>query len=127
MMSSYSMVRLWCFRVLFYSALLAGCVVAFAPPDAGLQPHFNDKLLHFAGFLVMSLLARLAHPHAWLIYPVFGLSLFGLAIEGVQAFLPRREFSLLDWAADVAAVLLFFYVLLPLFFRLRRRGISAPD
>jgi VanZ family protein len=119
--------RLRCYRVLFYSSLVAGCLLAFSPPDAGLQPRYNDKLLHFLGFLVMSQLAFLAHPRTSAFYPVLGLCGFGLGIELVQALLPRRDFSLLDWAADCAAVALFFYALLPLWQRLIRPGTSVPD
>lgn len=38
------------FRVCFYGALMAGCVLAFSPLDRALHANFDDKLLHYAGF-----------------------------------------------------------------------------
>ncbi len=60
----------------------------------------NDKINHSIAFLELTLLAFLAWPGARLLYVAPPLLLFGLLIEVVQSFLPYREFSLLDVAAD---------------------------
>lgn len=93
---------------MFYSAVVAGCVVAFSPAEAGLQPALNDKFLHTTGFIVMALLSHLAHPHLKKRYLIVGLAVLGLVIEVVQAYLPYRDFSLWDWCADILGVVLYF-------------------
>ncbi|TNC81828.1 MAG: teicoplanin resistance protein VanZ [Oleiphilus sp.] len=91
-------------RIVFYSALICGCVLAFSPGGNALHQHMNDKLLHGAGFVVMAFLAHAAHPHARILYPFIGLIFFGLLIELVQAFLPYRSFSVGDLLADIAGL-----------------------
>jgi len=98
----------WLNKVIFYCAVLVGCVIAFSPPEAGLQPQLNDKLLHTVGFFSIAVLCHLAHPKARAYLLVLGLALLGLAIEFVQAYLPYRTFSLWDWVADLSGILLYF-------------------
>lgn len=117
---------IWLNRTLFYLALILGCIAAFAPSQVGWQPRFNDKFLHFTFFLGMAFLAQLAHPRAHYLFPIVGLLAFGMGIEVIQAYLPHREFSLWDWVADCAAVLLYFLFLAPLIAR-RRPYKSALD
>lgn len=95
-------------RVVFYSTLIAGCVLAFAPANQALHSQFNDKLLHCVGFFVLALLAHLAHPRARMALLLAGLALFGLGIELVQAYLPYRSFSWLDWLADILGAAMYF-------------------
>ena len=102
--------RVWLFRLCFYVALVGGCVLAFGPAQQGLHAQWNDKVQHALGFFIMALLAYQAHPRARSMVIILGLSLFGLALECVQAYLPHRQFSWLDWLADIAGVLS--YVLL---------------
>ncbi len=99
--------RVWVFRLGFYVALIAGCVLAFGPAQQGIQAQWNDKVQHGVGFFVMALLAYQAHPQVRSAVIIAGLSLFGLAIECVQAYLPHRQFSLLDWVADIVGILLY--------------------
>lgn len=101
---------LWQNKVLFYLSLIGGCVIAFSPAEAGLQPQLNDKFLHVVGFCVMGLFCHLAHPNAAFWKQIIGLSVFGLGIELVQAYLPYRTFSLLDWVADISGLLIYFVV-----------------
>jgi len=116
---------LWFNRLVFYSALFAGCLLAFAPANAGLHPYANDKLLHAVGFFVMAILSHLAHPKAspWCL--VVALSLFGIGIEIVQGFLPYRDFSFLDWFADILGLLLYFFGLIRIisYYSLRRKSV----
>jgi len=97
-------------RLVFYSALIGGCYLAFSPGGNSLHNHFNDKLMHGVGFFAMTVLAHLAHPQTWRKWPVFGLIVFGLAIELVQGYLPYRSFSMWDWAADVFGILIYLLV-----------------
>lgn len=100
----------WAFKVLFYTGLIAGCYLAFSPVEDTFQAKFNDKFLHVTGFFIMSLSAQLAHPKTHFLILSTGLIAFGLAIECVQAYLPHRSFSWLDWLADIAGVALYFMV-----------------
>ncbi len=117
---------LWLNRIIFYSALLVGCLMAFTPGDMGLQPQFNDKLLHASGFFVMAFLSHLAHPNKNSLWLIFGLTLFGVVIELVQAYLPYRTFSLWDWFADILGLLLYFGLLAVPLKNLLRIG-GEPD
>jgi len=92
----------------FYFAVIAGCVIAFSPAEAGLQPQLNDKFLHTTGFFVMAFLAHLAHPYAKKMHLIIGLAILGLMIELVQAYLPYRDFSLWDWGADILGAVLYY-------------------
>ena len=102
---------LWLNIIVFYSALIAGCLMAFSPNNMGLQPQMNDKLLHAFGFFVIAILSHLAHPDQRNILLIIGLALFGMAIELIQAYLPYRTFSFWDWCADVLGLLLYFLLL----------------
>lgn len=64
----------------------------------------NDKTNHFIAFMELTLLAFLAWPGARLLYVVPPMLVFGLLIELTQSFLPYREFSLMDVAADAVGV-----------------------
>jgi VanZ family protein len=112
----------WLFKVIFYLALATGCYLAFTPLEQSFQTKFNDKLLHFAGFLVMACCAQLAHPRVRYRFLASGLIVFGLAIEIVQAYLPYRSFSWWDWGADALAVVLYFMLIAPIL-----KNKSLPD
>jgi len=99
---------IWLNKVVFYTGVIAGCVIAFSPAEAGLQPALNDKFLHTTGFMVMAFLSHLAHPYLKKRYLIAGLVVFGLMIEAVQAYLPYRDFSLWDWCADILGIVLYF-------------------
>lgn len=100
-------------RLIFRLALLAYLtiisVLAFAPlastPGTG-----YDKVNHILAFFVLAGLADLAYPvptsgQGWARWASF-LG-FGFFIEAVQYFLPYREFSLLDLAADGLGIWLY--------------------
>lgn len=84
-------------------ALLGGCLV----PNHWLPARLpNDKLMHFAAFAGLALLAlRIAQPGAaaaaaWLA----GLLVAGWLIECLQKLVPGRGFSWPDMAANAAGV-----------------------
>ena len=88
-------------RVVFVMALIAVSIGAVL--DLGHSPvvRWNDKFEHVAAFAVLAWLACAAYPRAQRWQQVFArLLCYGLLIECVQYWLPWREFSLLDLAAD---------------------------
>ncbi len=83
------------------AAVVTGCLV----PNRWLPPLPNDKLLHFASFAVLGVLAlRLAHGHAEALLWLLGLLVAGWAIECLQALVPDRRFCWRDIAANAAGI-----------------------
>lgn len=83
------------------AALSAGCLV----PNRWLPRLPNDKLLHFAGFALLSVLALRAAGSAregwiWLL----GLLVGGWVIECLQTFVPGRQFCWRDIGANTAGI-----------------------
>lgn len=91
-------------RAAFWLAAAYALVMASLPhPPQVLDA--TDKVQHMLAFAVLTLLAVLAFPRTawWRI--AMGLSLFGIAIEIVQAIpVLHRDSDWLDWVADTAAV-----------------------
>lgn len=84
------------------AAVVAGCLV----PNRWLPPAMpNDKLLHFASFGVLSLLAlRIAHDRTEAAYWLLGLLVGGWVIECLQSLVPDRSFSWRDIGANAAGI-----------------------
>lgn len=82
--------------------LVAGCLV----PNRWLPARMpNDKLMHFAAFFVLSLLAlRIATGRIESALWLGGLMVTGWLIEILQKLLPDRGFSWPDIAANVAGI-----------------------
>jgi VanZ family protein len=75
------------------------------PPHIPGNP--NDKLQHVTAFATLALLGSFAYPATALIQLLVRLSLFGAAIEVVQAIpVLHRDSDVLDWIADTVAVAL---------------------
>lgn len=103
---------LW--RATLMISVIAVIYLATTSQDYPVPAAANDKINHFIAFLELTLLAFLAWPGARLLYVVPPMLVFGLLIEFIQSFLPYREFSLMDVAADavgVAAGVLFWHLL----------------
>ena len=83
-------------------AMLAGCLV----PNSWLPRRLpNDKLMHFAGFAVLSLLAlRLARDQHQLLYWMLGLLAAGLLVECLQMLVPERRFCWRDMSANAGGI-----------------------
>lgn len=79
-------------------------LLALSPTPVGLA---NDKLDHFAAFLVLGLLSRLTFPAQGAVLTGLCLSLFGAGLEALQG-LPfiQRDSDIGDWAADLAGIAL---------------------
>lgn len=82
------------------AATAAGCLV----PNRWLPRLPNDKLLHFAAFALLGVLALLAAGGGarwpWLL----GLLLGGWLIECLQALVPDRAFCWRDMGANTAGI-----------------------
>ena len=88
-------------QLLFWAAALFTFVMAVLPhpPQVG-----NDKLQHMAAFATLGLLGSLAYRRLSALHLLVGLSLFGAAIEVIQAIpMLHRDSDVLDWVADTAA------------------------
>ncbi len=93
-------------RVGFVAAALAIAYLAFAPFAE--SPGFGwDKANHGVAFFTLAGLAELGWPGRaglpWRLLSVLG---YGVLIELMQALLPHRHGSVLDFAADVVGVML---------------------
>ncbi|AOY89700.1 teicoplanin resistance protein VanZ [Marinobacter salinus] len=98
------------FRPLWRTALLISlaAIVFLATTDNPypIPSSPSDKINHLIAFLELTLLTRLSWPEAkaWQYAPL--LLAFGFAIEGVQATLPYRDFSMADLAADGVGIVI---------------------
>jgi VanZ family protein len=117
------MIPVWLRRLLFWAAATFAFVMAVLPhpPELPMEP--GDKVQHIAAFAALGALAAWSYAEAALMQLLIRLSLFGAAIELVQAIPTlHRDSDVKDWIADTlacGAVLLFV--------RWRRRhGGSAP-
>lgn len=101
-------------RLLLGLALLVVSYLALTPYPDDLQEAVNDKLGHAIAFTLLALLVHASWPHRhfdWrLALPLLG---YGIAIEGLQHFIPGRFPSLWDIVADGAGIGLYL-LLLPL-------------
>jgi VanZ family protein len=83
------------------TAMLAGCLV----PNSWLPPLPNDKLMHFGGFALLTVLAlRLAHDRAESLLWLAGLLLAGYLVECLQALVPERSFCWRDMLANAGGI-----------------------
>lgn len=83
-------------------AMLAGCLM----PNSWLPRRLpNDKLMHFAGFAFLTVLAlRLAHGQRQQAYSMLGLLVAGLLVECLQMLVPERSFCWRDVAANAGGI-----------------------
>lgn len=106
----------WLAMVIFLTWLYLG---GTAPPGAG----GADKMLHtiaFAGATLPGVLASRSRRSILVVAPVMLTCAFGL--EWLQGFVPGRQLSLADTAANVLGVAL----VLPAYLLVRRRGPLLP-
>lgn len=91
-------------RVLFWAAALFAFVMAVLPHPPEVPGNPSDKVQHVMAFATLALLGSFAYPATALLSLLLRLSLFGAAIEVVQAipFL-HRDSEFLDWVADTSA------------------------
>ena len=102
-LSKLHQTALWC-------AVIAILYLATTSVDHKVQSTFNDKFNHFFAFIVLSFLAHIAYPKVQKFTWATALFFYGLFIEGVQYFLPHREFSLLDLATDALGIIAYLVI-----------------
>lgn len=107
-------------RYAFPLALLLVALASLAPLPPSAAPPGSDKLEHALAFAVLAALGLRAAQLPPRVL-AFGLLAYGLGIECVQAVLPWRDFSLLDWLADAVGIALSFAM--AWFFRRRRESV----
>lgn len=83
------------------AAVTVGCLV----PNRWLPPLPNDKLLHFASFAVLAVLAlRVAHGRQEAACWLLALLGIGWLIECLQMLVPDRHFCWRDLGANAAGI-----------------------
>lgn len=83
------------------TAVLLGCLL----PARWLPAIRHDKWLHFIAFFGMaSMIKIIVKNPTELLICFFGLLLSGLVIEGLQHWVPGRQFCWYDMAANAAGV-----------------------
>lgn len=88
-------------RLLFFIALVTISCLAFAPLEDSPITTGWDKFNHLLAFAALLLLLDSAYPHKPLwTFKVPVLLFYAFLMETIQAFIPYREFSLLDIVAD---------------------------
>lgn len=87
--------------ILGLGAIVLGCLT----PKNWMPALPNDKLLHFIAFGGLALLAgRIASTSVELVAWLLGLLAVGAIIEGLQIFIPGRNFCWRDIAANAAGI-----------------------
>ncbi|MDO6441494.1 MULTISPECIES: VanZ family protein [unclassified Marinobacter] len=98
------------FRPLWRFALLLSVIaIGFLATTSNSYPipsAPSDKVNHLIAFFELTIVTRLAWPELRAIWYAPVLLAFGLAIEGVQANLPYRDFSMADVAADGVGIVI---------------------
>jgi len=89
------------FFIFSMTTITAGCLV----PLRWLPPLPNDKFLHFIAFGGLTLIAsRLTQNIEQLLACSIGIFFIGLAIEGLQNYVPGRKFCWRDLAANTMGI-----------------------
>ena len=84
----------------FQSQIEAVGTLAYIGED---ELHFSDKYRHFVAFWVLAFLLDLSYPLD--VWKKLGfLTLYGIAIEGVQALVPYRECDIIDIIFNLFAI-----------------------
>lgn len=91
-------------RLAFWAAAVFAFVMAILPHPLRIPGEPSDKVQHVAAFVTLGVLSKLAYPASSPLQLAIRLSLFGAAIELVQAIPAlNRDSSVLDWIADTIA------------------------
>ena len=94
-------------RGLFWAAACFAFVMAVLPHPPEVPGEPSDKVQHIAAFATLAALGGFAYPATPLLQLLVRLSLFGAAIEVVQAIPAlHRDSDILDWLADTVAVVI---------------------
>jgi len=94
--------RLW--QVTFFISIAAILYLATTSSNYPIPSSPNDKITHLIAFLELTLVTRMAWPRLSIFWYALSLLAFGFALEGAQASLPYRDFSLADLAANAIGI-----------------------
>jgi VanZ family protein len=93
-------------KLIFWLFAFAVLVLSVLPGSINHSIQHLDKLAHFSTFFLLSLLLLFAYK---LSRPFFTtalvMALFGLGIELLHLYVPRRVFSMYDFAADLLGIM----------------------
>lgn len=88
----------------FWAAAVFALTMAVLPHPPQLPGSPSDKIQHIAAFATLGLLGGLAFPRTAIPRLILLLSLFGAAIEVIQAIPAlNRDSDVVDWIADTVA------------------------
>ncbi len=96
----------WLWKALFWTLLLATLWLSLVPVEqVPAAFSFRDKAQHALGFAGLALLGLMAYPKR-ILTVLFGLMLFGAAIELAQWLTGWRQGDWQDWLADGVGLIL---------------------
>ena len=91
-------------RILFWLAALLAFLLAVNPHPPHYPGEPSDKVQHMIAFATLGVLGAAAYPKTSIWRLLAWLSIFGAAIELVQAIpVLHRDSDIADWAADTVA------------------------
>jgi Predicted integral membrane protein len=94
-------------KLLFWLFVRIVLIVSSVPGSVGQSILHLDKLIHIAAFFVLSILMLLAYRFSKpFLSTAIIMAMFGLGIELLHLYVPRRVFSLYDLAADLLGVVI---------------------
>jgi len=104
----------WCnqigLKMFLFLVLIMVTWQALSPQPAEATQLINDKLGHALVFLFLAAITDHAFAtSAFNWNKALWLMFYGIAIEVLQHYIPGREFSLLDMAADASGLLIYFF------------------
>jgi len=92
-------------KMIFWILAIAVLVLSLMPGSVSHSIKNLDKFAHFGAFFLLSILLLFAYKFS---KPFFTtalvMALFGLAIEVLHLYVPRRVFSMYDFAADLLGI-----------------------
>jgi VanZ family protein len=98
------MIPVWLRRLLFWAAAIFAFVMAVLPHPPEIPGEPSDKIQHIAAFATLGTLGAWSYAQTALPQLLIRLSLFGAAIEIVQAIPAlHRDSDVKDWIADTLA------------------------
>ena len=113
-------------RALFWAAAIFAFVMAVLPHPPELPGNPSDKLQHIAAFAILGVLGAWAYADMSILPLFAGLSVFGAAIELVQAIPAlHRDCDIKDWIADTLACGLVLLVIR--WWRIRRQREASQE
>ncbi len=95
------------FRFGFGFSIIVLSYLMLKKPGPEVQGLLNDKVAHFIAFFGLAFFIEVAFPEVKRAWKILVLFSYGLLIEIIQLNLGYRDFSWLDWLADITGVLVY--------------------